>query len=360
MEVREFLSKYKYKFQGLHPNQWQTNPNEFRLKKCNVDEFNSILTYLRTTNLNTITRTKSGAIGKGKQHINNLYAWDFERSHTGARITVCVDGNTYVFKLGHFVKGEKQPAIYPSKAFAIFKMKCAEKGIDLDSYKIDNGLEVKAQIQPPLIQMKYYMTREDKGLDNCHHIDFHNSYPAGLCNTHPEFRPVIEPIYKERKNPECKDINKAILNFSIGWMQSAKNDRKAEWAHLAKDAIENNNIRIVMLAKKLQLAGREILGFNTDGIWYRGEIYHGNGEGENLGEWSNDHKNCIFRSKSNGAYEFTEDGKYYAVLRGQSTYDSIEPDREKWTWGDIYKGTVIGFKYNELEGVFEYEENIEI
>ena len=143
-------------------------------------------------------------------------------------------------------------------------------------------------------------------------------------------------------------------------MQSAKNGRTAEWAHLAKDAIEDNNIRVATLAKKLQVAGREVLGFNTDGIWYRGEIYHGKGEGDNLGEWSNDHKNCILRSKSNGAYEFIEDGVYNVVLRGQSTRDLVEPDRDKWTWGDIYKGTVIGFKYNELEGVFEYEENIEI
>ena len=360
MEVREFLKKYKSKTQGLKPNQWQTNPNEFKIRQCDVEEFNSILTYLRTTDLNTISRTASGAIGKGKNHIKNLYAWDFERSNTGARITVLIDGESYVFKLGHFVKGEKQIPIYPTQAFSYFKLKCKEQGIDLDSYKIDNGLEVKASIPRPKIIMKYFMKETDEGLTNCHHLDFHNSYPAGLCNTHPEFRKVIEPIYDQRKDPQFKDLNKAILVITVGNMQSAKNGRTAEWAHLAKDAIEDNNKRIDAMASKLRQSGREVIGYNTDGIWYRGEIYHGKGEGTNLGDWSNDHVNCTFRSKSDGAYEFIEDGKYNVVLRGQSTYDMIEPDRTKWQWGDIYKGTVFGFRYNEQEGVFEYEENIKI
>lgn len=127
--------------------------------------------------------------------------------------------------------------------------------------------------------------------------------------------------------------------------------RYAEWANLARDAIADNNKRIFDLAFELTISGREVIGYNTDGIWYRGEIYHGNGEGDNLGEWHNDHINCLFRSKSDGAYEFIEDGKYMAVVRGNTSFDAIEPDRNNWHWGDIYKGTLLTFKFDEEKGV---------
>ena len=106
---------------------------------------------------------------------------------------------------------------------------------------------------------------------------------------------------------------------------------------------------------RLITSGRTILGFNTDGIWYQGDIYHGEGEGDKLGEWSNDHINCLFRSKSNGAYEFIENGQYNAVVRGNTSFDAIEPDRSKWTWGDIYKSNVLTYTFDEKIGVV-YEE----
>ena len=92
-------------------------------------------------------------------------------------------------------------------------------------------------------------------------------------------------------------------------------------------------------------SGRIVISYNTDGVWYDGEIYHGEGEGPNLGQWSNDHVNCMFRAKSAGAYEFIEDGKYYPVVRGQTTLDAIKP-RSSWEWGDIYKSTSLQYYYN--------------
>ena len=64
------------------------------------------------------------------------------------------------------------------------------------------------------------------------------------------------------------------------------------------------------LAKQLKDSGRMVLAYNTDGIWYCGEIYHGEGEGNGLGQWSNDHTNCTIRFKSAGSYEYIENGKY--------------------------------------------------
>ena len=56
-------------------------------------------------------------------------------------------------------------------------------------------------------------------------------------------------------------------------------------AHVAKAGIEWNNNHIDDLADKLIKSGREIIGFNTDGIWYQGDVYHDSNEGVGLGKW---------------------------------------------------------------------------
>jgi hypothetical protein len=113
------------------------------------------------------------------------------------------------------------------------------------------------------------------------------------------------------------------------------------------------------LSEKLEKSGRKILGYNTDGIWYQGEIYHAFGEGSALGEWENDHCNCLFRSKSDGAYEFIEDGKYHPVVRGATRLDSIM-DRENWKWGDIYTASEFTILYKWDDEVGYVKEEIEL
>ena len=60
------------------------------------------------------------------------------------------------------------------------------------------------------------------------------------------------------------------------------------------------------------------------------------------------HKNCILRFKSDGAYEFIENDKYFPVIRGKTSYEKIVP-RDEWVFGDIYKGSEI--KFNFIEGI---------
>ena len=105
------------------------------------------------------------------------------------------------------------------------------------------------------------------------------------------------------------------------------------------------NIDIV---KKLEESGRTVLLLNTDGVWYNGPLYHGEGEGSGLGQWQNDHKNCQFRMASAGAYEFIEKGIYYPVIRGIPNDTKTE-----WKWGDIYKEKAVPsiFSFTEEEGV---------
>lgn len=349
-KLLEYLEQFKYINSG-YMNQFRMKPNELKFNDVDVDVFNTVLDLLEESDLNMIQRKdKTGSIALGKAKYNNCYAWDLERRRTGLRITVIIGVKQWVFKIGAFSSKDEKPGIYPSQAFYIFKNKCLDYGIDLDKYKITNGKEIKEQIESPLITMFNHMDKTDPGLDNVHHIDFHSSYPAGLANTHPEFKQVLEEIYNKRNDPQFTIINKAILVDSIGWMQSYKPERNrfAEWAHLSRDAIADNNKRIIELTVRLRSSGRKILGYNTDGIWYRGEIYHGKGEGKNLGDWSNDHINCLFRSKSDGAYEFIENGKYNVVVRGLTTYDMIEPNRDKWKWGDMYKGTNINYHFDKI------------
>lgn len=352
-ELLSILSTYQSVDQGVKLNQFSTKPNELKFNDLDVKKFNELLDLLEASDLCKINRTKSGGIAKGKHGLNNYYAWDLEVSKIGCRITVIIEGEVWVFKLG---KVDKQaPGIYPDQAFACFYKMCQNNNIDLEKYKITNGKEVKETIPAPLIEMKYKMTVNDKAIENVHHVDFHSSYPAGLANTHPEFRPVIEKLYNERSNPEYGKTNKAILNYTIGWMQSYKPEkhRFANWANLSKDAIEDNNLRILDLTIRLEASGREVIGYNTDGIWYRGDIYHGDGEGCNLGNWSHDYINCQFRSKSDGAYEFigfdikAQKTGYKAVVRGILGYDLIVTNRDNWKWGDIYKGGVIEYYYNK-------------
>lgn len=329
-------------------NQYGAKPIYLAPVPGNEVLFNEIYTYLNNTDMNTIIRTKSGSIANGPKAVTNSFAWDIQKSSLGAMLTIILGVHIYVLKFGTF-KGTKAPEIYPAQAFKAFDNKCLEHGINLNDYKIDNGAEIKETIEKPLIIMLETHEESDPGIENVHHIDFHNSFPAGLANTHPEFRPVVEYFYEKRKEDP---VNKAVLNYTIGWMQSLKNGRKAEWAQLSRDAIADNNKRVNELACILTVTGHKIIGFNTDGIWYQGEIYHGPGEGKNLGEWENDHVDCLFRAKSDGAYEFIENGEYKAVLRGQSTLDTTKPDRSEWTWGDIYKTGIIGWKFDDEKGIY--------
>lgn len=269
----------------------------------NAETFNEILQYLKDNVTHRVLRTPSGGISKAKYL--RVPSYDYTYGVSGAELLVIAECGAYRIqfrtKLAEDADNKKMSG---RKAFKEFKAILSENGINLEDYAVENGLEIKKEIERPLIKMErdiYIQTKDSKGYSNCHHIDFHNSYPAGLVATHPEFKEVIEMLYNKRKeNP----IYKAVLNYSVGFMQSKWCGYR--FATLTRDAINNNNERVRAVAKALKESGRVVLAYNTDGIWYSGEIYHGEGEGSHLGEWENDHINCLLRFKSAGAYEFIE------------------------------------------------------
>ena len=309
----------------------------FNINKEGAEQFNKIYSWLKKQDLYQIERTASGGIKSGPHR--KRPAWDVKKSKTCIELTVLMEGSAWRIQF----RAELKEGMSGRKAFTKFKRILSKRGIDLDSYAIANGKEVKEQIERPLIGAKRKIFY-DHIFNKVHHIDFHSSYAGGLANTHPEFREVLEELYSKRdEKKEYKDI----LNFSIGFMQSISGCG-ARWAHLSRDAIADNNKRIKNLAEMLEKKGRMVLSFNTDGIWYKGAIYHGEGEGDGLGQWHNDHVNCQFRAKSSGSYEFIEKGKYYPVVRGISNIS-----KKSWKWGDIYskKADLVLFKFDDDKGV---------
>lgn len=239
-------------------------------------------------------------------------------------------------------------------AFRKFCQIADKYGINMKDYAIKNGKEIKKTIHPPFIMLGYDNRHPSYYWDHVHHIDFHSSYASGLMRCYPEFAPMLVNLYEKRKEDPYL---KAVLNYSIGFMQSTRCGCK--YAHLAKAAIEDNNKRVIELSRRLEQAGATILCYNTDGIWFYGiDDYHDDMEGPGLGQWHYDHRDCRWRAKSAGAYEYIEDGVYYPVVRGRTNLDHIK-DRSEWVWGDIFRADckIIKYTFNERDGLIKiYEE----
>lgn len=345
------LSEGKMKKVGFNPNQYAADPIVIALRPGDIERFNAVYKFVINSDLRTIERSKSGAIAKCRE---NGYAYDILVNRCGARLTIITDGYLFVWRIGRpeFNAGH----VKGYEAWRIFANLCKNSNIDLESMALPDGegRRVKETIERPMIQMLITHTE----LESVHHIDFHSSYASGLALTHPEFAPIIEKLYAERKT---KSFYKDVLNCTIGYMQSISKCG-ARWAHLSRDAIANNNTRVLALAIQLRNSGRTIIGYNTDGIWYQGDIYHDprgpfGDEGDGIGKWSNDHVNCKFRAKSDGAYEFIENGVYKPLIRGLTKLDQIKP-RSEWEWGDIYRANaaVIMYRLDPKKGIVPIEE----
>ena len=317
----------------------------------NARLFNEVLEYVRSNKYYELKLTPSGGIKTSGVIILPAYSYTF--SMIGAEL-ILID--TYAYRIQFRpapAKDEQNRIMSGTKAYWKFLDLCKEYNIDMSKYNCPNGKEISDNIEKPLIKMGPYALK-DVIYEHAYHIDWHSSYPYGLVRKHEEFRPLVEYLYETRKKVE---INKAILNYSIGMFHS----RNIGWKYsqLAADAIADNNKRVTKLAEFVEASGGMILLYNTDGFWYTADKpYHDEHEGPNLGQWHHDHKDCKLRIKSAGAYEFIENGKYYPVIRGMTTLDRLK-DRTEWEWGDIYQAPLIQFRLNE-DGIQIIEEQGEI
>lgn len=362
-------------------NYYEIPVNAWVLNEENTQKFNRLVCWLKASEFFKIKRTKSGGIcvDKGKGAI--FPSFDVRKKPTGFELTIVSNVlGSYRIQLRNSTKDlfeEAKMKISGKTAYYKFKELCLEFGIDLANYEendIKKAEATKESIPEAKIcfssdrienMMLYGNNGRPATFNKMFHIDFHSSFMSGLVNTHPEFKAVVEHVYNNRKKDNL--YYKSILNMTFGYMQSEY--IKYKHSHLSKDMLVDNNNRIDKLTKDLLNNDKVPILYNTDGIWYyssNGEPYHGDGEGPGIGCWENDHFNCEFRCKSKGAYEYMEDGKYHPVVRGFTKYDKIEPDRSKWSWGDIFReeASVISFSLKndyimtdkEIRGVIEYEE----
>lgn len=341
--------------------QWYKVPrNTFNLDENGTEEFNKIYNHIVNFPNMVIkyAETQKQLVEHTKTCNRELFFCIIDNSVSSV-VNVCAGIGALLYQVGirdvngmYATKGGKLQGF---QAFAKFKKKCEEMNVDLEKYAVskEEGLKIKERIMKPYI-FNTPICIPGETYENVHHIDFHNSYPAGLVNTHPEFKEVVEYFYNNRKVDE---INKAVLNYTIGYCQSGKIDYK--YAQLSHDAINDNVERLMLLSNELAKGGRKVLLFNTDGVWYQGDIYHGEGEGPHLGEWENDHLNCTLRIKSAGSYEYIENGDYHPVVRGRTKLDLVKP-RDEWQWGDIFQNDaieLIKYEFEPTKGLMKiYEE----
>lgn len=330
--------------------QWYKTPkNTFNLDENGANKFNEVYKYIiNLPGIKIKYAETQEQVREYTKQLNSAPLFCIIDNSVSSVVIICAGIGALLYQIGirdvNGIQNTKTGKLQGFQAFAKFKKKCEEMGVDLEKYAVSKkeGLEIKEHIQKPYI-FNTAICIPGQTYENVHHIDFHNSYPAGLVNTHPEFKEVVEYFYNNRKVDE---INKAVLNYTIGYCQSGKIDYK--YAQLSHDAINDNVKRLMLLANELAKSGRKVLLFNTDGVWYQGDVYHGKGEGAKLGEWENDHLNCKLRIKSAGSYEYIENDTYHPVVRGRTKLDVIKP-REEWEWGDIFQNDAVELIKYEFE-----------
>lgn len=322
-----------------------------------VEEFNEAYFEYAYRGYPRLIRTSSGGISISRENFTGvgidvaINKWGVEmiiidsqgsfRLQFRSKLKTCEDG-----KLNKIMSG--------TQCFMAFKAELAKIGIDIYDSAIENGGEIKKQFQKPMI----FMEREsfkDIPFDNVHHCDINSAHPSGIKEFIPEWGPVIDKYYQAKKEAEKDSFeynyNKSILNLVWGILQSKHKGYK--WAHISKYALDKTNENVTKMAKWLREHGRIVLLYNTDGIWFQGDPLPDDMLSDELGGWSIDHKNCRFRMRSAGAYEYIENGVYHPVLRGFTELDKYV-DRSNWHWGDIYKDlaqNVIKYTWSWDRGV---------
>lgn len=336
-------SQYLFGEATTKPNMHKVPVNKLNFNDEGIKVFNEVYQYcVKLEDAGLIGRfvtTKSGGISIKKENLRGP-KWEIylEKAHVELRLRN-LDGRYYRFIIGH---KKQEQTMTGGAAFAIYKRIQERFGVDLEDFAIDNGLEVKETIPKQMVDFERAVP--DRTYENVHHIDLNSAYNAGMMLAFPALEPGIRYMYNLRK--EHKEY-KNVLNMTQGIMQSKY--QQYRFAHISKSGYEYTNNTIEKLSKELMANGRRVLAYNTDGIWYQGDIYHNENEGTDIGQWKNDHINCKIRWKSPGAYEYIENGIYKPVLRGQTTYE-LQVPREEWVWGDIYKGGEIAYEFIEKEG----------
>lgn len=349
------LTKYKHIDYIIRPNKNKIPVNDFTFE--DRDEFNEIYKYVKS-NFRKVAYTKSrGICNRVDQRLHERYFMNVGNQRFEL-VVVCLEG-CYRFILQN--KKQKGNEISGQQACrSVYKM--ADKfGIDFSVYASNSGLDDKKEIESPHIQVML-KTCLNKRLSNVYHMDFKSSYASRIVEAYPELKEMYDEIYKFRK--EDNDYYKHVLTNSIGCWQSPycvdyetrHKTNPYQFAKLSKVAINGTRAKVEDKLYSLKKRGFVPLLTNTDGIWYYSNHgpYHDKEEGDQLGQWQNDHVDCEFVMTGPGAYQYVENGKCHTVVRGLCNLDAVEPDREKWKFGDILNiKNMFTYRFDEEKGVIK-------
>ncbi len=351
------LEKYKHIKYQLKPNKNKIPINHFTFE--DLDEFNSIYKYARD-HYKLVKHTQSQGIStKINERLHERYF--VVKGNQRFELVIICNSGCYRFLLQN-KKKEDNEISGQEACKQIYKF--ADKyNIDFNRYSNDSdtGKDIKTEIESPHIQVLQKLML-DKVIHHVYHIDFKSSYASRICEAHPELKDMYTEIYSKRK--ENDGYYKHILTNSIGCWQSPYcvdyttryKSVPFQFANLAKTAINGTRAKIEEKIKQLKKKGMVPLLTNTDGIWYYSDhgAYHDSEEGNQLGNWENDHNDCDFLMVSVGAYQYLENGKCKSVVRGLCNLDLIEKDRSKWQFGDLLNlKNLFTFKFSEEVGVYK-------
>ena len=349
------ITNYEHKQFKLKLNKNQLPLNNFTFEE--LDEFNNIYYYIRDKYELVKCTPSHGICNKINQKFNERYF--IVKGNQRFEMILISNEGCYRFLLQN--KKAEDNTVSGQQACRSVYNKCDEYHINLLKYSTEDGLQAKSEIEKPHIEVLEKIVL-GKPIDNVYHMDFKSSYASRISEAYPELRPMYEDIYSHRK--ENDGYYKHVLTNSIGCWQSEycvdyTNRYKIkpyQFANLSKTAINGTRAKVEEMIVKLDNANRVPLLTNTDGIWYysnRGP-YHDENEGNQLGNWENDHLDCKFIMVSKGAYQYVENGKCETVVRGICNLDAIEQDRSKWEFGFIKDmDDVYTYKFDYDKGVYK-------
>ena len=339
------------------PPSLKVKPNliRFPITKVTMEEWNELVRYYNSRYEEELIHrgfilTRSGAISTTKENLmhNNCCYEVRQTRYMHELIICCGQGRARVQHDHGQVVQEKNCSGH--KAFLKLKRELKKDGIDISSYYIDNGKEIKTTIPKPLITLNIL---SNVTYTSVYHIDINSAYPYAMTIMIPEWKKTIERIYDKRMED---NINKLVLNMSYGWFQCKYFGYKL--AHISKFCIEYTKKNLAQITNDLIKNDCSVICYNTDGVWFKCDNPKYIEELEKkanykLGGFKIDHKNCNIRFKSAGCYEYIEDGTYTPVVRGRTNLDDLKPRRD-WNWGDIYQA-IPHVYYNSTEeyGIIE-------
>lgn len=359
----------KYNLTALPINWMDATPE-------NAEKFNEIYGRILDDETPKMWRTKSQGVSVKDARIR-IPSYDIDEIKSGVQIIYLSADMCSIFRFrSKYTQDDNDTfSVSGKRGFTIFERMVKKRGGSLESIAIQNGKEVKASIEKPLIDL--FPGFEHEIIEDAWHLDINSAYMAGIrkyCLIHAQdFSPdslrtktlraiigTINELYTNRKAGTFESRHyKSVLNVTQGFMQSAfcKYHHKGyALAHLSKYGVENCRNTIEEVSRFMMQNGDQIIAYNTDGFWFKTKnrqaiehmYLHPSDE---LGKIKIDKHVRRIRFKSAGAYEYElDDGTYKPVVRGSTKLDYLKP-RSEWCWGDIYDYNAEVYKFKFQEGL---------